>query len=152
EQVKLREALQTAMGLAREANAYLDARKPWITIKTDPDDAAKSVYTILRVIDNLKTILAPFLPFSAQQVHEYLGYNGQLFGDLNIEEFPETERSHRALVYDGTKAIGKWEKSALKQGQALREPAALYVKLEPEIVDTERAYLGAPRDEKAIEG
>ncbi len=152
EQVRLREALQTAMSLVREANVYLDTRKPWITIKDNPDDAACSVYTILRVIDNLNTLLAPFLPFSAQKVREYLGYNGQIFGDLNIKEYAESERSHRVLVYDGSAAIGKWEKSALKAGQALREPQALYVKLDPEIVDQERAYLGAPRDEHAIEG
>ena len=103
------------------------------------------------MIDNLKTMLAPFLPFSSQEVYEYLGYDGQLFGELKIEEFAESERSHRALVYDGSAAIGKWEKSALKQGQALREPKALFVKLEPEIVDQERAYLGQPRDEHAIE-
>lgn len=85
-------------------------------------------------------------------MHEYLGYEGQLFGELDIVEYAESERSHRALVYDGTAAIGKWEKRTLKAGQALREPAALYVKLEPEIVDVERSYLGAPRDEHAIEG
>ena len=151
EEVRLREALQTAMGLAREANAYLDSRKPWITIKDDSEDAAKAVYTILRVIDNLNTMLAPFLPFSAQEVRHYLGYDGQIFGDLNIEEYAEGERSHRALVYDATAAIGKWEKSVLKPGQALREPKALYIKLDPEIVDQERAYLGAPRDEHPIE-
>ena len=152
EQVKLRDALQLIMELVRASNAYLDQRKPWITIKSDADDAACSVYTILRVIDNLKTMIAPFLPFSSQEVYEYLGYDGQLFGELTIEEYAESERSHRALVYDGSAAIGKWEKSALKQGQALREPKALFVKLEPEIVDQERAYLGAPREEHAIEG
>jgi methionyl-tRNA synthetase len=140
------------MGLVRDANAYLDGRKPWITIKTDADDAACSVYTILRVIDNLKTLLAPFLPFSSQAVYEYLGYDGQLFGDLTIQEYPEATRAHRALVYDVSAAVGKWEKSALKQGQALREPKALFVKLEPEIVEQERAYLGQPRDEHVIEG
>jgi methionyl-tRNA synthetase len=150
EQVKLREALQAAMALVREANVYLDRRAPWKTIKEDPEDAAKSVYTILKVIDNLKILLAPFLPFSAQKVHEYLGYDGQLFGDLKIETFTESERSHKALVYDGSKAIGRWEPSDLRKGQALREPQALFTKLEPEIVETERAYLGAPRDEREI--
>ncbi len=87
EQVKLRDALQLIMGVVRDANGYLDGRKPWITIKEDKDDAARSVYTILRVIDNLNTLLAPFLPFSAQKVHEYLGYDGQVFGDLEIKEF-----------------------------------------------------------------
>jgi len=152
EEVRLRDALSTAMGLVREANGYLDKRKPWKTIADDPDDAARAVYTILKVIDNLKILLAPFLPHSAQQLHEYLGYDGQLFGDLSIEEYQEETRSHKALVYDGSKAIGRWEKSTLKPGQKLREPKALFVKLEPEIVDKERAYLGAPRDEHAIEG
>ena len=152
EAVKLRDALQLIMGVVRDANGYLDTRKPWITIKQDKDDAARSVYTILRVIDNLNTLLAPFLPFSAQKVHEYLGYDGQVFGDLEIKEFAESERSHRALVYDGSKAIGRWEKSNLQPGQALRQPSALYVKLEPEIVDQERGLLGQPRDEHEIEG
>ena len=152
EEVRLRDALQTAMGLVREANGYLDKRKPWKTITDDPDDAARSVYTILKVIDNLKILLAPFLPHSAQQLHEYLGYDGQLFGDLKIEEYQEATRAHKALVYDGSQAIGRWEKSYLKAGQKLREPKPLFVKLEPEIVDRERAYLGAPREEHAIEG
>src|SRR5690606_9052459 len=151
EQVRLREALQTAMALVREANYYLDVRKPWHAIKDEPEDAARSVYTILKVIDNLKTILAPFLPFSAQQVHEYLGYDGQLFGEQKIVEYQESTRSHKGLTYDGSNAIGQWEKSNLQPGQPLREPKALYVKLEPEIVERERSYLGAPRDEHVIE-
>ncbi len=152
EGVHLREALSTAMGLVREANGYLDRRKPWKTITEDPDDAARSVYTILKVIDNLKILLAPFLPHSAQQLHEYLGYDGQLFGDLHIHEYQEATRAHKGLVYDGSKAIGRWEKSTLQAGQKLCEPKPLFVKLEPDIVDLERAYLGAPRDEHDIEG
>jgi methionyl-tRNA synthetase len=151
ERVKLKEALDQVLALTREANAYLDKREPWKTIKEDREDAAKSVYTILRVIDNLKVLFAPFLPFSSQQVHEYLGYDGQLFGDLNIETFEEPTRSHRALVYDPSKAIGCWETSTLQPGQKLRKPSALFVKLDPEIVEQERSYLGAPRVESPIE-
>jgi len=150
ERVKLRDALQHAMGIVRDANAYLNEREPWKRIKEDAADAARSVYTILRVMDNLKTLLAPFLPHSAQMLHEYLGYDGQLFGDLDIVTYQESTRAHKALVYDATKAIGTWEKSALPVGQALREPQPLYVKLEAEIVEQERAYLGAPREERPI--
>ncbi len=150
EQVRLRDALQAAMSLVREANVYLDRRAPWKTIKTDPDDAARSVYTILKVIDNLKILLAPFLPHSAQALHEYLGYDSQLFGELKIETYQESTRPHEALIYDGSSARGRWEPSTLKAGQALREPQALFVKLDPEIVDHERAFLGAPRDEHEI--
>ncbi|MEO8608476.1 MAG: methionine--tRNA ligase [Chloroflexota bacterium] len=150
EAVSLREALTTAMGLVRDANAYLDKRAPWKSIKENPEDTAKAVYAVLRVIDNLKILLSPFIPFTSQKVHEFLGYDGQLFGDLNIVDYPEATRSHKGLVYDGSKAIGKWEKSDLKPGQALREPAPLIVKLEPEIVEKERSFLGAPRDEHEI--
>jgi methionyl-tRNA synthetase len=150
ERVKLREALKEAMGLVREVNAYLDERKPWTTIKEDVNDAGRAIYTALRAIDNLKTMLAPFLPFSSQQVHEILGYEGQLFGDLKIEEFQEAQRSHKALVYDGTPAIGTWAKSHFAQGQKLREPQPLFVKLDESIIETERAYLGQPRDEQPI--
>jgi methionyl-tRNA synthetase len=149
--VKLRDALQAAMALVRDANAYLDRREPWKRIKEDPADAARSVYTILRVIDNLKILLAPYLPFSAQALHEYLGYDGQLFGDLTIETYHEEERTHQGLVYDGANAVGRWQISALAPGQALREPRPLFVKLDPEIVDQERSLLGAPRDERTIE-
>jgi methionyl-tRNA synthetase len=150
EQVSLREALKTAMDIVRDSNVYLDRRAPWKSIKENPADAARSVYAILRVIDNLKTILSPFLPFSAQNVHEYLGYDGQLFGDLKIETYQESTHSHKGLIYDGTNAIGRWEKSDLKPGQALREPKALFVKLEPEIVEYERSFLGAPREEHDV--
>jgi methionyl-tRNA synthetase len=151
EEVRLRDALLAAMEIVREANAYLNEREPWKRIKEDPADAARTVYAILRVIDNLKILLAPFLPFSAQQLHEYLGYEGQLFGELHIETYQESTRSHEALVYDGRRAMGGWYSSDLLPGQALREPAALFTKLEPEIVEQERAYLGAPRQEHAIE-
>jgi methionyl-tRNA synthetase len=150
EQVRLRDALQAAMEIAREANAYLNEREPWKRIKDDPADAARAVYAALRVIDNLKTLLAPFIPFSAQQVHAYLGYDGQLFGSLTVQTFEEAARAHEALVYDGSAAVGRWQPSALAPGQPLREPQALFTKLEPDIVDLERAFLGAPRDEKPM--
>ncbi|MFN8529572.1 MAG: methionine--tRNA ligase [Anaerolineae bacterium] len=150
EKVELREALSAAMGIVRDANTYLSEQEPWKLIKEQPADAARVVYTTLRVIDNLKTLLAPFLPFSSQQVHEYLGYDGQIFGDLNIVEYQESTRAHKGLVYDGSKAIGKWALSKLQAGQTMREPAPLFVKLEPEIVERERSYLGQPREEQAI--
>ena len=150
EKVKLREALGEAMSLVREVNAYLDKREPWKTIKVDAADAARSIYTALRVIDNLNILLSPFLPFSAQTVHEILGYEGQLFGELNIVEYAESTRSHKGLTYDATRQTGRWEKRELPQGQALREPKPLYVKLDESVIDAERGLLGQPRDEKPI--
>ena len=150
EAVRLKDALEETLGLAREVNGWLNEREPWKVIKADRADAASSVYAALRCIDNLKILFAPFTPFSSQQVHEMLGYDGQLFGDLRIETYSEETRDHLALVYDGSAAIGEWRASELPPGQALREPSPLFVKLDPEIVELERQYLGRERVEREI--
>jgi methionyl-tRNA synthetase len=137
EAVKLRAALSEAMALAREVNGYLDSA-PWFgAVKTDKEAAATTVYTALQAIDHLTTMLAPVLPFTTQKLYNMLGYDGQLFGDLNIVTYREETRSHDALVYDPGKAVGRWEPRHLPPGQALREPAPLFKKLEEKIAEEE---------------
>jgi methionyl-tRNA synthetase len=138
---KFRAALGEAMGLAREANGYLDRKAPWFQIKEDRQAAATSVYVILRVVDNLKTILAPILPHTAQKLHEYLGYDGQLFGTQQVEEYQEETRSHETLTYDHGGAVGAWAVSELPAGQLLREPAPLFKKLDESVIEEEYARL-----------
>jgi methionyl-tRNA synthetase len=139
---KFRAALAEAMALAREANGYLDRKAPWFQIKEDRAAAATTVYVILRVIDNLKTILSPTLPHTAQKLHEYLGYDGQLFGTQHVNEYQEETRSHEALTYDHGGAVGAWAPSELPPGQALRKPTPLFKKLDEELIDEEYARLG----------
>jgi methionyl-tRNA synthetase len=138
---KFRAALNETLALAREANGYLDRKAPWFQIKEDKAAAATTVYVILRAVDNLKTILAPILPHTAQRLHEYLGYEGQLFGTQHMVEYQEETRSHEALTYDHTGAVGTWTKSQLPAGQALREPAPLFKKLDESVIEEEYARL-----------
>lgn len=135
--VKLKAAQEEVMRLTRATNVYLDSKAPWKTIKEDPGRAATSVYVALRVIDNLKILFAPVLPHTCQRLHEYLGYEGQLFGRQYTQSFTEQAREHVALTYDHSQAVGRWERSALQSGQTLREPAALFKKLEPEVAEQE---------------
>ncbi len=137
EAVKLKQALTEAMGLAHEANRYLNLKEPWKQIKTDPQAAATTIFVALRVIDTLKTMLAPYLPFTCQQLHTYLGYEGQLFGRLYTEEVAEATRRHLAIRYDSSQASGRWAISELPPGQLLREPEPLFLKLEPDVADAE---------------
>jgi methionyl-tRNA synthetase len=123
--------------LAHEANRYLNLKEPWKQIKANPAAAATSVFAALRVIDTLKTMFAPFLPFTCQRLHTYLGYDGELFGRQYTEVVQEAERRHLALRYDPSGAAGRWAVSALAAGQKLREPAPLFRKLEDSIVDAE---------------
>jgi methionyl-tRNA synthetase len=141
-EVKLRRALNEALSLVREVNVYLDGA-PWFgVVKEDKQAAATTVYTALQAITNLKTLLAPFLPFTAQQLHEMLGFEDQLFGDQRIETYQETERAHEALIYNGAQATGKWEPVYLPPAQRLKEPVALFKKLDDALIEEEKAKLG----------
>ena len=70
-------------------------------------------------------------------MHEYLGYDGQLFGRQVTETVSDARGSHQVLRYDGSQASGRWAPGSLPVGQALREPAALYKKLDESVVANE---------------
>jgi methionyl-tRNA synthetase len=137
----LKAALEETLRLTRATNVYLDGKAPWKVIKDDPAAAGTAIYVALRVIDNLKILFAPFLPHTCQKLHEYLGYEGQLFGRQYTQTFDESKRQHVALCYDNSQATGRWQPSQLAPGQALREPAPLFKKLEPEVAEQEIARL-----------
>lgn len=147
EACRFRSAATKAMGLAREANRYLDAAAPWKLLRTDRERAATAVYVTLRVVDSLKVLFAPVLPFSSQRLHEALGYDGDLFGTQEIVEYDEGGRTHRALTYRYERRGDVWRPSDLAPGQRLREPAPLFEKLDESIVEEERARLGQPTQE-----
>ncbi len=141
--VRLKIALSKAMELAHSANRYLNEKAPWTQIKGDPQAAATTIYVALQVIDRLKVILHPFLPFTTQQLHSFMGYDDDLFGKLTIEEVEDARGVHKALRYDGSSIQVRWQPTTLPPGQSLRKPHALYKKLDPSIVEEERERLRA---------
>ena len=139
ESVKLKAAMQEVRRLSQRANQYLHDAAPWSTIKTDPQQAATSVYVALQAIDWLKILWAPILPHTSQQLHEFLGYDGRLFGRQYTQTVTDTRGEHLVLRYDNSTAIGQWEPGTLAPGQALRQPAPLFVKLDENVPEQEAA-------------
>jgi len=140
--VKLRAALQEALRLATEVNKYLDVTAPWSAIKTDKGEAAKTIYTALRAIDSLKILFSPFLPFTCEKLHTFLGYEAPLFGEQYTETITDALGTHTGLRYRHGDASGCWEPSELKPGTVLRQPAPLFKKLDESIAVEERERLG----------
>ena len=140
--VRFKEAIGIALEVAREANGYLQVTEPWKTIKVDRARAATALYVALRVIDNLKVLFYPFLPFSSDALHRQLGYTGDLLGAVKLETFHETTRSHTAAVYHPGKHTQRWTPSQLPPGQLLGEPKALFKKFDDKIAEIEKAKLG----------
>jgi methionyl-tRNA synthetase len=140
--VRLRAGLFEAMRLAGEVNKYLDEAAPWFEIKTDKSAAATTVYTALRAIDSLKVLFSPYLPFTSNRLHKYLGYEDSLFGDQFVETIQDGQGEHDVLRYDDSMASGGWEPSQLPPGQIIQKPAPLFRKLDESIVGEERSRLG----------
>ena len=117
---QFKESVRQAMSLAQEANRYLDEQAPWKSVKTKPETSAKSVYTALAVLAALKTVFYPFLPFSSERLHSFLGF-------------------------DGTVDEQGWRAQLLPPGQKLRPPEALFVKLDEDIVAKENSQLDSSK-------
>ncbi len=140
--VHLRAALGEAMRLAGEVNKYLDQAAPWFEIKEDKEAAATTVHTALQAINGLKVLLAPFLPFTSERLHSFLGYDEPLFGEQFVDSLEDSLGTHHTLRYRPEKASGRWETGELTPGQKLRSPEPLFRKLEASIVEEERGRLG----------
>jgi methionyl-tRNA synthetase len=129
EAARFKAALAEAMRLASLVNQYTNAQEPWAAIKTDRERAGTVLYVALRAIDSLKILLAPFLPFSSQKLHELLGYEGYIAGPLELREVDE-EDPHEVLTGDYDSWVGHWEPSELEPGRTLPEPEPLFKKLD----------------------
>jgi len=112
-----KQAIGSAMSLAQETNRYLDKKSPWKIIKQDREASATTLYIAISVLSCLKTVLYPFLPFSSQKLHEFLGFKGNV-GD------------------DG------WQLHFPLPGQKLLPPEPLFSKLDEKLVEEETSRLG----------
>jgi len=138
EQVRFKAALAEAMRISSLANQYIAEQAPWALVKTDRERAATVLYVALRCVDSLKTLLAPFLPFTSQVVHELLGHEGVLAGAPEIRAVED----RNILTGDYASWVGTWTPSTLEPGRTLREPTPLFRKLPPETAAEELARLG----------
>jgi methionyl-tRNA synthetase len=116
-QCHFREAMRSAMSLAQDTNRYLEEKSPWKVIKEDKQAAATALYVAISVISCLRTVLYPFLPFSSQKLHQYLGFEG------SVED-------------DG------WQPHFPSPGQKLLPPEPLFSKLDEGLIEEEVSRLG----------
>src|SRR5205814_9172648 len=77
-QCHFKEGISAAMAVARAANRYLDEQAPWKQIKTDHDAAGTTIYVMLQVLSGLHVLFSPYVPFSSQKLHGYLGFEGEV--------------------------------------------------------------------------
>ncbi len=102
-----KDALREVMTLAQYGNRLLDERAPWRQIREDRAATADTVLGLLNLINGLKVLTYPFLPFSAERLHRMLGYEDDIVGH-------------------------GWQLERLAPGTRLGEATPLFTKLEVE--------------------
>jgi len=129
EQARFQNALKHAMATAAKVNVYLGTEQPWHSIKTNRELAGTVLYVALRCVDNLKTMLTPFLPFSCQRLHAMLGYEDVIAPQPEVKDLG----THRVITGD-YEAMDRWKPSTLEPGRNLPAPAPLFKRLD-EVAD-----------------
>jgi methionyl-tRNA synthetase len=102
-----KEGLREAMALAQYGNRLLDERAPWRQIREDREACAATIYGLLTLINAIKVVMAPYLPFTSERLHGLLGYQDTIGGH-------------------------GWKVERLAPGTPLPEPTPLFTKLEAE--------------------
>jgi methionyl-tRNA synthetase len=145
EKHRQKQAIGEAMRVVAEANKYLSEQAPWkLKEEAQRPRMGTILHTALQVVSDCNTLLTPFLPHSAQKVHELLGGTGVHAPMPEIREVADLDGGPAYPVLTGDYSAGaRWESKPIEVGRALAPPKPVFRKLDPSIVDEELARLQA---------
>ncbi|GAA5166489.1 methionine--tRNA ligase [Ornithinimicrobium tianjinense] len=143
---KQKAGLAEAMRLVGEANAYVSTTEPF---KLKGEDQRERLGTVLHVLAqavvDLNTILSPYLPHSSTAVHQALGGEGVFQPMPQIAEVSDLDDAGRPdypVITGEYSAVPRWEHRPVTVGAPVAKPSPIFTKLDPSVVDEERARLG----------
>ena len=108
-----REALRQVFKLTEAGNKYINDQAPWKAIKTNPEQAETDLAVVGQAIGALSSLIAPFLPSTAEKIARSLG--------LELKSL-------------------QWEYHPLKEVKVY-QPKVLYQRLEPEVIAKQEELL-----------
>ncbi|HSF26925.1 MAG TPA: methionine--tRNA ligase [Actinomycetes bacterium] len=139
-------AITEAMRVVGEANKYLSDQAPWKLKNDDPDRMRTVLHVAAQAVDDAKTLLTPFLPHSAQRVHETMGGTGVWSPMPQIREVDDLDGGSPYPVlmgdYDAAR-VAHWRSTPIVPGTPVAAPTPVFRKLDPSVVDEELARLEA---------
>jgi len=102
EQFRFREAVKTAMDLARLGNKYLAETEPWKAIRTDEDRVKTILNIALQITANLTLLLEPFLPFSMEKLRGFIRFDERSWDLIGTHDLLKHghELAEASLLFD----------------------------------------------------
>jgi len=134
---RFKQAVGEAMRVVSAANRYLSDQEPWKR-KDDPDRRDTILHTALQVVQDANTLLTPFLPHAAQQVHEALGGSGVWAAQPEIREVEDLGDgpAYPVLTGDYAGEQARWASTPVEVGRPLARPTPIFTKLDPALGET----------------
>ncbi|MQA09682.1 MAG: methionine--tRNA ligase [Pseudonocardiaceae bacterium] len=135
---RFRAAASEAMRVVSAANKYISESEPW-KLKDDPERRDTVLHTALQVVSDANALLTPFLPHSAQRVHELLGGTGVWAAQPEVRDVEDLDvpgSVYPIITGDYTGEQARWESTPIEIGRPLDKPKPLFAKLDPKLAET----------------
>ncbi|TDO45845.1 methionyl-tRNA synthetase [Kribbella sp. VKM Ac-2527] len=137
---RLKQAISEGLRVAADANQYLSQQAPWK--ESDIQRKGTILHVAAQVVADCNRLLAPFLPHSAQRIHETLGGTGSFTDQPEIREVADLDGGPGYPVITGDySAETTWASRPVVPGTPVRTPSPVFAKLAPSVVDEELARL-----------
>jgi methionyl-tRNA synthetase len=140
---RFREALLETMNIARAANKYFNDEEPWKKIKTSPNDAAKTIFVCVNLVNSLSILFAPIIPFSCAKIQKWLGRENPMVGDSLAKSNSESIKSENI-----------WDQAMfplLETSTFVQPPSILFARIEDKFVEDQIAKLGNNNKQEQID-
>ncbi|WP_088312920.1 methionine--tRNA ligase [Kineosporia sp. R_H_3] len=140
-----KQAVAEAMRVVSEANKYLSDQAPWKLKNEDPERMKTVLHVAAQAISDCRTMLSPFLPHSAQAVHEAFGGVGTVSPMPQIREVEDLDGGpgYPVLMGDYTRGetLAEWKPVPIVPGTPVPAPVPVFTKLDDSVVAEEIARL-----------
>jgi methionyl-tRNA synthetase len=134
-------AISEAMRIVGEVNKYFSDQSPW-KLKEDKARMGTVLHVALQAVRDCNTLLTPFLPHAAQQIHELLGGTGVHAPMPRIVDVEDLDNGITYPILTGDYTTGAtWTAVPIVAGTALSAPTPVFKKLDESIVEEELARL-----------
>ena len=102
------------------------------------------LHVLAQAVTDLNTMLAPFLPGSANAVERALGGDREIAPMPRIEEVEDLDGGPGYPIITGDyTGVPAWEHRPVVVGQAVAKPTPIFVKLDPAVAEQELERLEA---------
>ena len=103
------------------------------------------LHVTAQAVDDCKTLLAPFLPHTAQRIHKQLGRESRFTDRPDVREVDDLDGGHGypVLMLNADRGTGHWASTPIVPGTRITAPTPIFAKLDKSVVDAELFRLEA---------